>query len=303
MKNLTAAIYVKSGQEHHVHWTDAFSEGLMRHGIRVRKLEYQPEKIESADIHVFWAMKASKVIRHCREYGQPIVCLERGYTDDRMSVTSINLNGLNGMSELDVSSFSNDNSRCQMHGWRIRERKTHGENIIISGQVAGDASLNGIDIYDWVNAQVSALKALGLGDRILFKPHPLETAPNLHRIQNVEVEKLICSMGDAYELAKIFLTYSSTVGGDAWRYGVPALAASPTSMIYQDQFGGNTPCAKQKWLNRISFRQFNEQEFRSGDVWDLHADRIIGQAPRQNLELTPSQQPVVERAEKSGLFL
>jgi len=302
---LTAAVYVKFGQPHHVQWTSAFSEGLMRHGIRVKTLNYQPEKVEDADFHVFWAMKASKVIRHCHEMGQPIVCLDRGYTDDRMYFTSINLNGLNGMSELDVSDFSQDSSRCEMHGWRIKERKILGENIIISGQVAGDASLGGINIYDWVDAQVSALNAAGLGDKVFFKPHPLEETEHYPRIQSVQARRLgmDCSMDDAYELARLFLTYSSTVGANAWLNGVPALAASSTSMIFRDQFGDNTPRARQEWLNRISFRQFSEEEFSSGFAWELLANRIIGKAPARKLEAASlPHQPLVERAKNLGLF-
>ena len=261
-------------------WTDAFAEGLRKHGVQTEITNTSPEKVSHSDLHVFWGMRQTKIIEHCRKFGQPFIGLDHGYTADRLDLASINLNHLNGNSQLDVSSWTNDNSRCKSHGWEIKEPSHKlGDKIIIVGQIYNDMSLQGTDIYAWAKMRAAGLEVAGHRGDIFFKPHPKEKPEATDRKYNVGVPVFEGSMEDAFKIARLFCTYSSTVGTDAWLRGLPAVAASPVSMIFREQFNENTPDNRQKWLNGMSFRQFDLTEIGNGLVWELHKDTILEKAP------------------------
>lgn len=282
MSKLVAAIYEKPGTKDHA-WTRAFAAGLNRHGIQTKTYPYKTDKVKDADLHVFWALRASTVMAHCHAKGQPFIVLDHGFTPDRKDFTAINLNHLNGRSELDVAAFAQDSARCAKHGWGIKPAPAApGQGILIIGQVSGDRSLEGADIYNWANFKIAELELLGHRN-VQFKPHPREKPENLHRIEEVKAPLFKGSMEDAFAAAKVILTYSSTAGAEAWQNGVAAWAASPMSMIYREQFEPATPARRQRWLNEISYRQYNKEEMRSGEAWDILADRIIGRGPGRAL--------------------
>ncbi len=294
MSQLVAAVY-EYDDGYGKPWVDAFSEGLVRHGVAVRNFDYHPRQVEPADMHIFWGMRSTKVIDYCHQQGQTLVCLDFGYTRDRADFASINLNYLNGKSELDVSEFSGDTSRCKMHGWEIQERRNLGEKVIVVGQIYDDMSLDGTDVYGWANFTIAKLEISGDRGNILFKPHPLEKPEAKDRLKGIRVPIFEGSMTDAFNLAKIFHTYSSTCGPEAWLNGLPATAASPVSMIYKDQFKPSTHANRQAWLNAISFRQFSKAEMRSGMVWELLGKRIIGKAPRGSTYASLVRRPGVQQ--------
>ncbi len=294
MSKLVAAIYEKPDTRDHS-WTQAFAAGLNRHGIKTKIYPYRTKKVKDADLHVFWALRADSVIEHCRKQGQPFICLDHGFTPDRKDFTAINLNHLNGKSELDVMDLAADDARARKHGWRFRERKGEGDNIIIVGQVSGDRSLEGADIYSWANFKIAELELLG-HRQVQFKPHPREKPEAVHRAESVRAPVFKGSMEDAFKAAKLLLTYSSTAGAEAWLNGVDAWAASPMSMIYRDQFLPKTPENRQRWLNDISWRQYSKDEMRSGEAWDLLATRIIGKGPGSSPRNRNFRHPVGELA-------
>lgn len=287
MNNITAAIYYQAEDGFGRPWTDAFTAGLRRHGVQTNMFDIKAIKseksgpIKDADLHVFWGMRVLRVIEHCRNSGQPIVCLDHGYTEDRQSFTSINLNNLNGRSELCVADLAHDTSRCRQHGWEIKPQRRPGDKIIIAGQVCDDKSLDGTDPYIWANFRIAQLEATGHRGHILFKPHPLEKPISMDRKFEVRAPLFQGSMEEAYAMASIFHTYSSTVGPSAWLNGLPATAASPVSMIFKDQFAPYSEAGRQRWLNDISFRQFNLAEMSSGLAWELLGHRIIGKTPKE----------------------
>ena len=286
MSALVAVNYSQPTDGYGYPWTTAFADGLKKHGFKIQVESHRfPETgkaVPNADLHVFWGLRIGSVMKHCRKTGQPFICLDHGYTEDRRDFTSINLYHLNGKSQLDVSQFQDDSSRCLQHGWHIKDSpQQRGNKIIVIGQVHDDRSLETTDIYHWAKLQAAKLEAAGHRGNVLFKPHPLEKTVAINRKHEVGVPIFEGSMEDAFKIAKLFYTYASTVGPSAWLNGMSAYAASPVSMIYKDQFNENTPQNRQKWLNKISFTQYNVEEMADGTAWALLGDKIIGKKPKK----------------------
>jgi hypothetical protein len=271
---LTVAVY-KSKNEFIKPWLGVFSKGLARHGYKIKKRENGPTvghlQRHGADIHVFWGMRhAAGILEHCRQTGEVPVCIEHGYTLDRMLFSSINFWGLNGESLLEVP--DNDNSRCIKHNWAIHQRdQTRVKNLtLIMGQVTGDMSLKGTNIYAWARKKYAELESHG-HKNIQFKPHPKEDPEYL---EGFDLPIYHGTMQDAVTEAGSIVTYSSTSAVDAWLNGVPVRAESPVSMIYKYQDDSSAD-SKTRWLNDISFRQFNKEEFKSGYAWDLCREQLL----------------------------
>lgn len=256
-------------------WLKAFAKGLKCHGYKIKERENNPTvshlSNHGADIHLFWGLKqASGILEHCRQTGEIPICIEHGFTQDRMLFSSINYWGLNGESQLIVP--NNDNSRCVKHNWSVlpRNESSVTDLTLIMGQVTGDMSLKGTNIYAWARSKFNELQLQGHSN-IQFKPHPKEDPKYL---EGFDLPIYQGTMLDAVNEAKIIITYSSTSAVDAWLHSVPATADSSVSMIYKYQ-NDSTEDAKIRWLNDISFRQFNKEEFKSGYAWDLYREQLL----------------------------
>lgn len=257
--------------EHHKHWCKAFGDGLKKHGVQY-DITDEINTPSVADLFVFWSMRHTRLIEHCKEHGIPFICLERGYVD-RMNFSSINLNGLNGRSQLDLKDFEHNCQRIGKHSWYVTPRETKGRELIVMGQVPGDASLEGQDVHSW------ALKALnyfeGCGYSPMFKPHPCDKQYESHyeTFQGYPIFK--GDMKQALESADTLITYSSTSGVDAWLNGVHAIAESPVSMLYRWQTIEGKCNGIKRWLCDLSFRQYNAQEFEKGEAWQIIKNKLL----------------------------
>lgn len=255
---------------HHKAWLKSFAEGLDKHNQPYELQECRLEPVD-ADLHVFWSMHHPAIIQHCRERGQPFICLERGYVD-RMNFTSVNLNGLNGRSELCLKEFEHNCSRVSKYNWWIKPRETKGRELIIIGQVPGDASLEGQDIHLWAAKAVKHFESYGYAP--LFKPHPLDNQNRgYEEFQGVPVFQ--GDINQALDQADTFVTYSSNAGVDAWLAGVPAIAESPVSMLYKWQTIEGRCEGIKRWLCDLSFRQYNAQEMQKGEAWQILKEKIF----------------------------
>ena len=253
--SLNIQILIKPNKPHHEKWCGAFSEG---YNGNVLETPDRGDIVQDVDLVVFWSMHWDAVIQDCRRKGIPFLCLEMGYID-RENFASVNLNGLNGRSKLQVP--SDDNSRCMKHGWYQKKQKLPGDRIVIMGQLPGDKSLDGIDIYDWALKVHERYKAIDLYSE--FKPHPLDKQ---------EIAKIPIFTGDIHKDASYLVTYSSNSGVDAWVNGVSAIAHSETSMLWKWQ---NKIGFMNEFMNDISYRQYSLEEFRSGEAWKNLYSQIL----------------------------
>lgn len=253
--SLNIQILMKPNRQHHFDWCSAFALGV---GADILETQDKFDLIrDNTDLVVFWSMRWDAVIQDCKRMGIPFFCLEMGYID-RENFASVNLNGLNGRSQLQVP---NNNARCMKHGWYQKDTKVPGNKIVIMGQMPGDRSLEGININDWALKVHERYKSIGLHTE--FKPHPLYRG---------EIPKIPIFTGDIHKDASYIVTYSSNSGVDAWLNGVAAIAHSEMSMLWKWQhkvgFGN-------EFINDLSYRQYSLEEFRSGEAWHNLQDQIL----------------------------
>lgn len=228
--------------------------------------------------------------KHGAIYGRGVGLQGDSYTPDRRVkgnatpenqqnvATSVNLNGLNGENQFDMSHYAGNNSRCEQYGWHIAAREVLGDQTIVIGQVTGDQSLNalsGKSIYGWARIKIAGLRELGQGN-ISFKPHPLEHKDRIP--QDLGAPIFVGDMNAVFKVAAQIVTFSSTAGVDAWLNGIRATADSPVSMIYRHQNDG--PEKRQEWLNELSYLQFKIDEMRSGLAWEIHGQQVLDHRSR-----------------------
>src|SRR5690606_36071953 len=119
----------------------AAAEGLKRHGIKPSMLQLGNPK--PCDLAVCWGVRKKPEIAS----GRRALILERGYVGDRLGRwTSLGFDGLNGRA--DFRNAGMDSTRWDkllaehMEPWF----DGGGDYVLVLGQVAGDAALQGVNI-------------------------------------------------------------------------------------------------------------------------------------------------------------
>lgn len=267
-------IYVNEIFEHQKEWLGAFVDGLKVHGIvaRIRTVD-APDY--SADLAVMWSFGPKwKLTRAGLEKkGIDYLVLDRGYIGEKDGSASISLNGLHGLSKLQVIDCPGDRAdgfKNLYKKWNPSKKKY----VLIMGQLAGDASLQGINIRSWMVRKIRELKAAGY--EVIYRSHPRD---NQHISYGVPFMK--ATLEECLKIAKCVYTYSSTSGVDAMLAGKPVIAESPVSMVY-DLAGHNVkdikklkePASRKQWFNDLAYRQWKLEEIRSGEAWEYIKSRI-----------------------------
>jgi len=251
----TALLLVRSGLAHHVKWADAFAEGLERHGIRpVISTAWAP-----SDLLVVWGVRAQYEFELQRRYGQ-ICVLERGYLGDRFEWTSVSFGGgLNGWGEFRGPSYR---ARFEEHfGHLFKPWRTHDAgDVLICGQVAGDASLVDCDIEKFYVRARTAFEAQG--HTVRFREHPASLASRLAPRR---------SLADDLATARCVVTWNSNSAVEAVLAGVPAVVMNRGGMAWP--VAGHELALPPKpdrtaWAHRLAWCQWREFEMRSGACWD-----------------------------------
>jgi len=257
----------RNESRHQRFYLDLFAQGLKKHGQAFKFKSLR--RPDPCDLAVFWSAHFQHLISYQQQAGQDFLIMERGYFGNRMKMTSLGFNGLNGRAE-----FLNANSpadRWQKIGLVYADWKTRGDYILIMGQVMGDASIKNIDFIHWIRSahyEMSLLYDLP----IVCRPHPLQTADHRHApchdFANISTKPLAEDLKHAF----CVVTFNSNSGVDAAMAGVPVIACDPGSMAW--------PIAAQKireplrrpsrkqWAHDLAYCQWSELELKDGIAWD-----------------------------------
>lgn len=213
------------------------------------------------------------IIQAQRQCRKDVIVLEKGYIK-RNEYYAVGLNGLNGRAQ-----FNNNNSppdRWNKLDVDLNPWRTHGEHILLIGQVPWDASVQHTDHIEWLTKTVAQIKEIT--DRpIIFRPHPLAATqtPSLLGTSR-SVNTLETDLINAHAV----VTFSSNTGVDAILQGIPSYAADQGSMIWnianKDITHINAPALKtrEQWVNDIAYTQWNYDEMRSGEAW-MHIKPLL----------------------------
>jgi len=243
---------------HQVSHQQAMAEAMRKMGIEFSlgaDLSHSPHEYV-----VCWGWHAGAKYR---EKGHQVLVLERGYLGDRTQWTSLAWNGLNGRGSFPVNPGSKE--RFDLTGARLLPWHLSGEYVLITGQVPGDASLQGQDLGPWyplVAAEAEANYQLP----VYFRAHPIALQRGLRRHPaGTFISK--GPLSQALARAAVVINYNSNAGVDAVLAGTSLLAFDPGSMAYEmsgTQFGQQYQPEREAWAFALAAKQWTIEEIRQG---------------------------------------
>lgn len=198
-----------------------------------------------------------------------------------------------------------DSLGIQWQGWK----NTPSGHIVLLLQLPGDASLRGNNIYEWAMITIKHIRQL-TDKKILIRPHPLAPLRNgeefydfffaVHKekISNVEfVDTTATSLLENLNLAYCTVTFTSGSAIDSVLNGIPTIATDPGNFAFE--IGSNyiddinnvklsNPETINKWLRRLSYSQWSEQEMRSGEAW-RHIETVVNKSIENKSLMEPAR--------------
>lgn len=266
---LNVVVYINQIFEHQKIWCGAFVLGLKANGINARVMT--SDVPVDCDLAVMWSHGPTwkNVIEARKKKNKQYLVLDRGYMGDQEEYVSISLNGLHGLSEFELGDGHDiSDERSKEFTDLYKPWKPGKKYVLLIGQLAGDASLQGIDIRSWLGRKKRELKKAG--HEVVYRPHPRNPNPG-----GFGMPYMVAELDECLKGAKCVYTYSSTVGIDAMLAGKPVIAESPISMVY-DEVGHSVddikkttkePKGREQWFNMLAYRQWALEEIQSGEAW------------------------------------
>jgi hypothetical protein len=253
--------------------------GLRQHGFLADAAE--GGLMPKCDLVVTWGTKGQRAV--AGRSGRRWLVLERGYVGDRMRWTSAGFGGLNGRADFRLPDVGrrgaaprtvDDERWLQYHlaefrAWRRPAVGVDRRRALIMGQVPGDASIAGVDVDSWYQAQALELHQLGWTD-VAFRHHPVRTTERPPR-GCVHVPGSV-PLAEALRGVDLVVTYNSNSAVDAVLRGIPAVAADEGSMaravttrsVREAPWTGD----RRSWAAQLAWCQWLPEELSSGAFWE-----------------------------------
>jgi len=207
--------------------------------------------------------------------------------------------GINGfLNQSGIFNHGNHNdSRVKKLGieWNGWKHDPNG-HILLMLQLPGDASLRGINLYEWVDYAIKKIRSVT--DRpIVIRTHPAHGIKNSDEFHNLVSSVALSSLKSNISFSigrhKSFeddvlgaycsVAYSSGSSIDSVLHGIPTVAVDPgnfawdISTNYLDEIE-TVKLATQdeinQWLNNLSYSQWSPEEMYNGTAWKHLASMI-----------------------------
>ncbi len=207
-----------------------------------------------ANLLIQWGFKPTKAMRSAIFNKIPFVIVDMGYFDwsddpqaNRSNRYSISINGLHGTSmQLDGVYDLPPRPHPKVMPWRT-ERK--GKEVLVLGQMPGDAALRGADIEAWMNrAATEAADVFKM--KTIKRPHPRMLNP---------WEPTLPPLEDTFKDTHVYVTYSSTAAVQTVLAGVPTIAMHPCSPAYRmsaHRMSRQIFPGREAWAHDLSHREY-----------------------------------------------
>lgn len=252
---------VANDLSHQVEHAYALEEGLARHGIETR-IYGEGERV-AEDTVACWGWRIGEPLRAA---AKDVLVLERGYIGDRTQWTSMGWNGLNGRAKFNYGQCS----RFVNFERSYRYWNPNGDYVLIVGQVAGDAAVQGVDLRKfYADCSRAAKEFFYLPAR--FRPHPVAIQFG-QRVNVPDAEVSYGSLHHDLEHAAVVVTWNSNTGVDAVMQGKPTIAFDRGSMAWpvtaHDFRIPAEPANRREWAEALAWCQFSLDEIRSGFAWE-----------------------------------
>jgi len=260
---------ISDGAKHHIMAANHFKKGLDKHGIKYNSIDRN--SVESCDLLVGWGGRSINPHKNrCKDF----LMMEASYLEPRVDKNhwplniSLGYNGLNGRA--DFVNKGKDSTRWDklFNDGRLKDWKTSGSFILVTGQVPGDQSISSLDInYSDICKKICK----EIKEPVIFKPHPrgpaIEIKGSRTQISTYTLDVLL-------QKCKAVVTVNSNSGVDSIISGVPVLALDRGSMCWDicmkeySQLNNLEYPDRQQWLNELAWCQWFPEEISSGDAWE-----------------------------------
>jgi hypothetical protein len=261
---------------HQVKYANLLEKGFRKHGYsNVEICINSPNTDHLADLTVLWSHKNLNLISKIKEANKDYLIMERAYIGDRHNWLSLGFNGLNGRADF-CNSHITDLTRWNKHfrpyikDW---SDKSNDLPVLITGQVPGDASILGVDMYEWYTKNIQELQAAG--HKILFRKHPLDNTSTLAQSLSGDSVKIDTSetLEEALTKVKACVTFNSNSGVISVLNGVSTVATDCGSMVYNTV---SSPTinnlsfkpSRESWQAKIAYCQWLPEEIGQGIAWE-----------------------------------
>lgn len=199
-----------------------------------------------------------------RETGLEVLVLERGYIGNRFHYTSLGWNGLNGHAEF--PEYPDDGGeRFRAHGGVLEDWKYDGDYILILGQVANDASLQGKNLDEWYS-YIGRKASERFGKPVYFRPHPdAVRRGGYYRVNGIP--NMGGTLDEALEGALFTIAFNSNSCLDSVLKGIPCFAGDKGTMAWDLCMHDLTKIVRprrEEVVNRIAWTQWSPDEMKSG---------------------------------------
>ena len=162
-------------------------------------------------------------------------------------------------------------------------------HILLMLQLPGDASLRGINIYDWVKYCITKIRKIT--DRpIVIRTHPAHNIKETDEFYKFIIESMIIgkiqnvtislgkekTLDDDLKSAYCCVAYTSGSAIDSILKGIPVLATDPGNFAWpiSSNYIENIENLKkadgvevQQWLNNLAYSQWTIEEMKEGKPW------------------------------------
>src|ERR1044072_4148985 len=150
MRIAMTIILASPTSKHQTEHAQAMLAGLEMHGVKARIGHRVMPGTEERVVCWGW-----RIGQQHRAAGSDVLIMERGYLGDRFVWTSLGWNGLNNYATVPEPPCDGG-VRFRAHfGHLLKPWNPQGEYVLICGQVPGDQSLRGRDLYPWYEAQAA----------------------------------------------------------------------------------------------------------------------------------------------------
>lgn len=239
----------------------------------IQGFKFQPD----ADIAVVFGVHKSrvpiswprgKIIEQQKMAGGRVLVLETGYInrgDGDKNHYAAGFDGLNGRADFRNKGMPSD--RAESLGVSLKPRVS-GRNIVLCGQVPQDASVDHIDIHEWLIDAREKIKNR-TERHIVFRPHPLAKG---NRLDGCGFSQR--SLAEDLREAHCCVTFNSNSAVEAVIEGVPAFAFDVGSMALSvantdwDKIESPELPDRKQWLNDLAYTQWTPEEMRKGVAWN-----------------------------------
>lgn len=160
-------------------------------------------------------------------------------------------------------------------------------HILLMLQLPGDASLRGINIYDWTKQTISRIRKYS-NKKIVIRTHPAHNLKDTDEFYKFAYELLVKNLNIEFslgneklineDLEKAYCTVAYTSGSsiDSIIAGIPVLTADPGNFAFEISSNylediENLKLAPadivEQWINNLTYSQWSVDEIKRGDAW------------------------------------